>query len=323
MDIQTILSRPGAGLAPMAGVTDMPFRLLCRELGAAWAVTEMLSAKGLVMGGENRAAGEILARDPTERPLGLQLFGHEPLVMAEAARRLQGRFDFIDINMGCPAHKIVKGGDGAALMKAPLLAGKIIEEVVRAVPCPVTVKLRAGWDEGHKNGLELCRIAQEAGAAAVTLHARTREQFYAGAADWDLIGEAASTLSIPVIGNGDIKNGEDALSCLGKAGCSGIMVGRAAQGNPWVFRDILCALRGEPYAPPSIPERAALCIRHLDMACAFRGERSAVLAMRRHAAWYLAGIPNGAKIRTRINLMTEAKKLRALLQEIAGCPQEG
>lgn len=310
----------GGGLAPMAGVSDMPFRLLCYQQGAAWAVTEMLSAKGYLYAPQSRQTLALLARQPDrEGLLGLQLFGHEPQIMAEAAGRLYSGFDFIDLNMGCPAPKIVSGGDGAALMRQPALAGAVIQAVVRRVPCPVTVKLRAGWDEDHKNALLLCRVAQEAGAAAVTLHPRTRTQFYGGAADWSLIGEAAAALSIPVIGNGDVTSAQRALDMMRETGCAGVMVGRAARGNPWIFRQIACALKGAPCPPPSFAQRVETALRHLDMEVALRGERSAVLEMRSHAAWYLSGYPGCARARAHLNTLEGAREvaaaLRALLDE--------
>ncbi len=312
----------GAGLAPMAGVSDMPFRLLCYEQGAAWAVTEMLSAKGYLYAPESRQTMALLARQPErEGLLGLQLFGHEPQIMAEAAWRLYPGFDFIDLNMGCPAPKIVSGGDGAALMRQPALAGAIIQQVARRVPCPVTVKLRAGWDDDHKNALLLCRVAQESGAAAVALHPRTRSQFYGGEADWALIGEAAAALSIPVIGNGDVTSAQRALEMIKITGCAGVMVGRAARGNPWIFRQIACALRGERCPPPTFAQRVETALRHLDMEVALRGERSAVLEMRGHAAWYLSGHPGCARTRAHLNTLESAREVAAALRALLEEPQ--
>lgn len=316
MRIGSMDLKPGAGLAPMAGVTDMPFRLLCCEQGASWAVTEMLSAKGYLYAPQSRQTLALLRRDGGEGVLGLQLFGHEPRVMAEAAARLYQGFDFIDINMGCPAHKIVSGGDGSALMRQPALAGAMIETVAKRVPCPVTVKLRAGWDQQHRNALELCRIAQEAGAAAVTLHARTREQFYGGRADWSLIGEAAAALSIPVIGNGDVACGEDALRMLEQTGCAGVMVGRGARGYPWIFQEIRCALSGAAFVPPDFAARVRMALKHLEMEVALRGERSAVLEMRGHLAWYLSDHPGCAKLRAHINTLNSADQVAAALTKL-------
>ncbi len=322
MKIGTMELSTGAALAPMAGVTDMPFRRICAQLGAAWSVSEMLSAKGYLSAPrEPRAVTELLELDAGENAVGLQLFGHEPQVMAEAAKRLQDRgFRFIDINMGCPAHKIVSGGDGSALMKRPELVGRIIEAVVRATDLPVTVKLRSGWDERHQNGVALAKIAEQSGAAAVALHARTREQFYAGRADWSVIGEAVSRIGIPVIGNGDVASGEDALRMIRETGCAGVMVGRAAQGNPWIFSEIRAALSGEPWEKPRFAERVRMALRHLDEEVLMRGERSAVLMMRGHIAWYLSGEPGCARLRARINALTEARAVREALMDVL---QEG
>lgn len=316
MNIASLSIPPGAGLAPMAGVSDMPFRLLCRRQGAAWAVTEMLSAKGYLYAPQARQNMELLSRHPGEGVLGLQLFGHEPQVMAEAAHRLYPGYDFIDINMGCPAHKIVSGGDGCALMKQPALAGAIVEAVAKRVPCPVTVKLRAGWDERSINALALCRAVEQAGAAAVTLHPRTREQFYSGRADWALIGEAAAALSIPVIGNGDVTCAGDALQLLAQTGCAGVMVGRAARGNPWIFQEIACAMAGQSFTPPTFSDRVNMALEHLAMEVAFRGERSAVLEMRGHAAWYLSGHPGCARARAHINTLDRADQVAAALRAL-------
>lgn len=317
MKIGAIKPGAGAALAPMAGVTDMPFRRICGELGAAWSVSEMLSAKGYLSAPrEPRAVTELLELDANENAVGLQLFGHEPQVMAEAAKRLQNRgFRFIDINMGCPAHKIVSGGDGSALMKRPELAGRIIEAVVRTTDLPVTVKLRSGWDERHQNAVALAKIAEQSGAAAVALHARTRDQFYAGKADWSVIGEVASRLDIPVIGNGDVASGEDALRMIRETGCAGVMVGRAAQGNPWIFAEIRAALSGESWEKPRFAERVRMAMRHLDEEILLRGERSAVLMMRGHIARYLSGEHGCAKLRARINALTSAEEVRAALME--------
>ncbi len=318
MKIGSIELSEGAALAPMAGVTDMPFRMICKELGAAWSVSEMLSAKGYLLSpSEPRAVTELLQMDAGEGTVGLQLFGHEPDVMAEAALRLSGRgFAFIDINMGCPAHKIVSGGDGSALLKKPKLAGAIIERVAQATKLPVTVKLRNGFDEWHKNGLEMAKIAQASGAQAVAIHARTREQFYSGRADWSVIGEAASLLKIPVIGNGDVASGEDALRMIRETGCAGVMVGRAAEGNPWIFSEIRASFRGEAYEKPAFGERARMAIRHLDQEIAMRGERSAVLMMRGHIAWYLSGEKGSARLRAEINQLTDAEAVRRALKAL-------
>lgn len=311
--------RPYAALAPMAGVTDACFRLLCRELGADWSVTEMVSAKGLLSMPETaRAGAELLRRAPQEGPVGAQLFGRDPALMADAARRLADRgFAFVDVNMGCPAPKIVRGGEGSALMREPLLAGRIVERMALAVDLPVTVKLRAGWDEAHRNAVEIARIAQESGAAALTVHGRTRAQFYAGRADWGIIAQVARQVSIPVIGNGDVASGADALKMLRETGCAGVAVGRGAQGNPFVFEEIAAALCGQAPPPPvSFERRVRMAIRHLEMMRALYGDRGAANKMRGHAAWYLSGARGCAQLRGRINALSRVGEMRALLTEL-------
>ncbi len=306
----------GAGLCPMAGVTDVTFRLICRELGAAFATTEMVSAKGYLMSPGHRAAIQLLLHAAHEGPLGVQLFGRDPEAVAEAARRLSDQgFSFVDLNMGCPAPKIVSGGEGSALLKEPLLAGRVIEATVRAVHIPVTVKIRSGWDPAHVNAPEVARIAQDAGAAAVTVHARTRDQFYSGRADRRVIADVVRAVSIPVIGNGDIASGNDALSMLRETGCAGVAVGRAARGNPWLFREIACAMRGETHAPPSIDERLTMAMRHLDMLAALHGEERAVREMRGHVASYAHGSKGCARLRARVMALTTVECVRDALLE--------
>jgi tRNA-dihydrouridine synthase B len=306
----------GAGLCPMAGVTDMTFRLICREMGAAFSTSEMVSAKGFLLSPGNRAAARLLAQAQHEGPVGLQLFGREPSLMAEAARQLSDRgFSFIDINMGCPAPKITSGGEGAALMKEPLVAGRVIGAVVGATKLPVTVKIRSGWDPSRINAPEIARIAEAEGARAITVHARTRDQYYSGRADRSVIAQVVRAVDIPVIGNGDIASAEGALSMLLETGCAGVGVGRAARGNPWIFREIACAMRGEPYAPPSIRERLFLALRHLDMLAAALGVQVAVREMRGHIAWYAQGARGCAKLRARINVLTDIDEIRGELME--------
>ena len=315
MKMTDIDFRHGAGLAPMAGVTDLPMRLLCREQGAAWSVSEMLSAKGFMHTGiDHRVTRELIVRAPQEGVSGLQLFGREPDVMAEAARRLQeAGYAFIDVNMGCPAHKIVGNGEGSALMKEPELAAQIVRAMVDAVACPVTVKIRAGWDESCVNAPEMAKMLEQAGAAAITVHGRTRTQFYAGRADWDVIRHVKRAVRIPVFGNGDVCCGADALRMLDQTGCDGVMVGRAAQGNPWVFRDIACALNGVAFEKPTIRQRVDMAVRHMDMESALRGENRAVLEMRKHVAWYMAGERGCGRLRERINALTSAEQVRQAL----------
>ena len=317
MKITDIDFRHGAGLAPMAGVTDLPMRLLCREQGAAWSVSEMLSAKGFMHTGiDHRVTRELVIRAPQEGISALQLFGREPDIMAEAARQLQHiGYSFIDVNMGCPAHKIVGNGEGSALMKEPELAAKIIRAMTDAVQCPVTVKIRAGWDDSCINAPEMARMLEQAGAAAITVHGRTRTQFYAGHADWNVIAQVKKSVSVPVFGNGDITCGADAVRMMEQTGCDGVMVGRAAQGNPWIFRDIACALNKIPFEKPTIRERVEMAVRHMDMESALRGENRAVLEMRKHVAWYMAGERGCGRLREKVNSMTDAQMVRRALFE--------
>ncbi len=304
----------GAGLCPMAGVTDVTFRLICREMGAAFSTTEMVSAKGYLMSPGHRAAVQLLLHAEHEGPVGVQLFGRDETAMAEAARRLSDQgFSFVDINMGCPAPKIVSGGEGSALMKEPLTAARVIAAVARATDLPVTAKIRSGWDAGHVNAPEMARIAQEEGAAAVTVHARTRDQFYSGRADQSVIAEVVRAVDIPVIGNGDISSGRDALLMLRETGCAGVAVGRAARGNPWIFREIAQAMRGEECVPPSIRERLSMAMRHLDMLAALHGEERAVREMRGHAVAYAQGAKGCAKLRGHIMTLTTVDAVRGAL----------
>ncbi len=306
----------GAGLCPMAGVTDVTFRLICRELGASFSTTEMVSAKGYLMSPGHRAAVQLLLHAQHEGPVGVQLFGREPEAMAEAARRLSGQgFSFVDINMGCPAPKIVSGGEGSALMKEPLLAGRVIAAVVRASELPVTVKIRSGWDPAHVNAPEVARIAEGEGAAAVTVHARTRDQFYSGRADRRVIAEVVDAVDIPVIGNGDIASFQDARAMIAETGCQGVGVGRAARGNPWVFREIACGMRGEAFVPPTIREKLEMAMRHLDMLTALHGEERAVREMRSHVVSYAQGARNCAKLRQHVMTLTGVDAVRSALQD--------
>lgn len=315
MNITDIDFRHGAGLAPMAGVTDLPMRLLCREQGAAWSVSEMMSAKGFLHTGlKHRVTRELIVRAPQEGISGLQLFGREPEIMAEAARQLQHvGYSFIDVNMGCPAPKITGNGEGSALMKEPELAERIIRAMTDAVDCPVTVKIRAGWADGCVNAPEMAKRLEQAGAAAITVHGRTRMQFYAGHADWSVIRRVKQSVSVPVFGNGDVTCGADAVRMIDETGCDGVMVGRAAQGNPWIFRDIACALNGVPFQKPSIAQRVEMAVRHMDMESALRGEKRAVLEMRKHVAWYMAGERGCGRLREHVNTLSSADEVRRAL----------
>ncbi len=302
MRIGTIDLPSGAALAPMAGITDANMRLLCFEQGCAWAVSEMLSAKGYVYNPESPAHQRLLYRRKGEGVCGLQLFGSDPAMLSEAARRLNDTsFDFFDFNMGCPAHKIVSNGEGSALMLEPLKAAKLISALVKAAQKPVTVKIRAGWDAEHVNAPELARIAEQSGASAVALHPRTRDMFYSGRADWSLIAKIKALVRIPVIGNGDVRSGEDALKMLYETDCDAVMVARAAQGNVWIFDEIRCALEGRPYTPPSPKDRVLLALKHLDMQVDMLGEKLGVMEMRKFIAWYLQGLPGSGALRARVN----------------------
>lgn len=309
----------GAALAPMAGVTDMPMRLLCFEQGAAWAVTEMVSAKGYICAPENtRAIVELLSRSDKEGPLGLQLFGKEPDYMAMAVERLSDKgFAFIDINMGCPAHRIVGNGEGSALMKTPELAGEIIEAAVKASCVPVTVKMRAGWDEEHINAVELALIAQQAGAAAITVHPRTRVQHYSGHSDWRVIRDVKKAVSIPVIGNGDVTNADEYEQMLRETGCDAVAVGRAAQGNPWIFAEILARVEGREWTMPSPREKIDMALRHGRMQAEYIGAYAAAREMRKHLIWYLQGMSGCARVREQLARLTSMEAVENLLMDYA------
>lgn len=310
MNIASVRLEGNVFLAPMAGVTDFPFRLLCREMGCALAFTEMVSAKGMLLAPPgNRAARELLLTSPQEGPVALQLFGREPQTVAEAARRLagDGRFCLVDLNMGCPAPKIAGNGEGSGLLREPDLAVRVAEAVVRASPVPVTVKLRTGWDGDSLVYEELGRRLQDAGVSALTLHARTRRQFYAGRADWDAIARLKRAVSIPVIGNGDVTCLQDARRMMEQTGCDAAMIGRAAMGNPWVFagRD------------PSPRERVEGALRHARMLMAFKGEAVAMREMRGHVACYVRGLHGAARIRERTNAASTYAQLRECLADLS------
>lgn len=288
-------------LAPMAGVTDFAFRRVCRELGAALTVTEMVSARALVYRDEKTKS--LLYIPPEEHPCAVQIFGHEPEIMAEAAQlalKLSGA-DILDINMGCPVGKIVRGGDGSALMQDPELAGRIVEAVVSAVSAPVTVKFRKGWDGGSVNAVEFAKVIQSAGAAAITVHGRTRTQMYAGRADWDIIRDVRRAVDIPVIANGDVFTPEDAAHILRYTGCELAMAGRGSFGNPWLFQQANALLAGEPVPElPPLPERIALAERQIRELALLRGEHAACMEARHHVPWYLHGVPHAAYYRQQL-----------------------
>lgn len=288
-------------LAPMAGVTDLPFRVLCREQGAGCVVTEMVSAKAVLY--NNKNTRELLRIDPAERPAAVQLFGSEPDIMAEIAARLEeGPYDYIDVNMGCPVPKIVNNGEGSALMKNPERAKEVMTAMVKAVKKPVTVKFRKGFNDLSVNAVEFAKMAESCGVAAVAVHGRTREQYYSGKADWDIIRQVKEAVRIPVIGNGDIFTPEDAGRMLKETGCDGIMVARGAKGNPWLFGRINHYLdTGEVLPGPSMAEIKAMILRHGRMLVQFKGEGVAMREMRGHMAWYTKGMPHSATLRNEIN----------------------
>lgn len=301
-------------LAPMAGVTDLPFRLLCKEQGAGLLCMEMVSAKAILYKNKNTEA--LLEIDKRENPVSLQLFGSDPEIISQIAHQIEERpFDILDINMGCPVPKIVNNGEGSALMKNPKLAGEIIEKTVKAIDKPVTVKIRKGFDEEHVNAVEMAKIAEAAGAAAIAVHGRTREQYYSGKADWDIIRQVKEAVSIPVIGNGDLLCAEDVIAMEEQTGCDGFMIGRGAQGNPWIFRQVLHYFEtGELLPKPSLQEVTDTILRHARMQLEFKGEYIGIREIRKHAAWYTAGYPGSAKLRVAINQVETIDELEELLR---------
>ena len=296
-------------LAPMAGVTDLPFRLICKKLGCGLLYTEMINAKALCYDDKNTK--KMLNILDEEHPVAVQIFGSEPEFMGKAAQILNDYpNEILDINMGCPAPKVVKNGDGSALMKNPKLAGRVLEAVVKNSKKPVSLKIRKGWDESSINALEIAKIAESCGISAITIHGRTREQYYSGKADWDIIGEIKSQLLIPVIGNGDITSIEDAIRIKEKTSCDAIMVGRGAQGNPWIFNRIDHYMKtGQVLDLPSKDEKIDIAIEHMALSIKEHGEYVAVREMRKHIGWYLKGMKHSAKFRDQINHMDTAKEV--------------
>ena len=308
----------GALLAPMAGVTDMPFRLICHEMGCPMATSEMLSAKGYMLAPkDSRAVRELTAVSPGEEgAVALQIFGHEPEIMARAAEELtrDGQYAMLDINMGCPVPKIVGNGEGSALMKQPELAAQIVREVAQASHVPVSVKMRLGFEAGEDTCLKLGPMLEAAGAAMITLHARTRSQFYEGHADWKMIARLKKCVGISVVGNGDIACAQDALRMLEETGCDGVAVGRGAQGNPWIFEQIRAAFEGTPIREPGPEEKLHVLMRHARMLAELKCEEIAVKEMRRHVVCYVKGMRDAARVRTRVNGMTTLDELEALMR---------
>lgn len=302
-------------LAPMAGVTDKAFRMIVKPFAPALMYTEMVSGKGLFY--KSKKTADLLTADESEKPVAVQIFGHDADIMAEIANSaLEYGAAVIDINMGCPAPKIVNNGDGCALMKSPETAAKVISAVCRAVDVPVTVKFRAGWDDKSINAVEFAKVAEQSGASAVTVHGRTREQFYSGTADLDIIKAVKAAVKIPAIGNGDIIDGGSAAHMLEYTGCDGIMVGRAAEGNPWIFKEISSYLKdGTVLPPPDLDERREVALKHLGLLVEFKGEHRGVLEGRKHMAWYFKGVSGGAVLRTALNKAQKYDEMCGLINE--------
>ncbi|MFW6676806.1 tRNA dihydrouridine synthase DusB [Lacrimispora sp. AGF001] len=305
-------------LAPMAGVTDLPFRFLCREQGCGLSVTEMVSAKAILY--KNKNTNELLSVSDQEGPVSVQLFGSDPDIMANMAAAIESRpFALIDVNMGCPVPKIVNNGEGSALMKDIKLAEKILTAMVKAVKKPVTVKFRKGFTEEDCNAVEFARMAESSGVAAIAVHGRTREQYYSGTADWDIIRQVKEAVSIPVIGNGDVFKPEDARALIDQTGCDGVMIARGAKGNPWIFSRTLHYLEtGELLQPPTPAEISEMILRHGTMQAEHKGEMVAMREMRKHMAWYTGGLPHSAKLRNDINQVETMEELRRFVRERIG-----
>ena len=302
-------------LAPMAGVTDLPFRLLCKEQGAGLLCMEMISAKAIQYKNKNTRA--LLEIHPEEEPVSLQLFGSDPDVISEIAKEIEELpFAILDINMGCPVPKIVRNGEGSALMNQPKLVYEIVSKTVKAIHKPVTVKIRKGFNDESINAVEIAKIIEDAGASAVAVHGRTREQYYSGKADWDIIRQVKEAVKIPVIGNGDVVSGESAIAMMEQTGCDGVMIGRGAQGNPWIFSELVHYEKTGSMPPrPSNEELKEMMLRHARLQMQYKGEFIGIREMRKHVSWYTSGLKNSAKLRGEINAVESYEELEELLNE--------
>ena len=300
-------------LGPMAGVTDLPFRLLCREQGAGLLCMEMVSAKAIYY--QNKNTESLLEIHPDERPVSLQLFGSDPRIMSEMAKRIEERpFAILDVNMGCPVPKVVKNGEGSALMKDPKLVYEIVRALVKAIEKPVTVKIRKGFDDSQVNAVEIAKVIEEAGAAAVAVHGRTREQYYSGKADWDIIRQVKEAVAIPVIGNGDVTSPEAADELVRRTGCDGVMIARGAQGNPWIFSELTAWEESGRIPPrPDKDEIRRMILHHARLQLEYKGGYSGIREMRKHVAWYTKGLKGAARLREKVNLVESYEELEALM----------
>ena len=303
-------------LGPMAGVTDLPFRLLCKEQGAGLLCMEMVSAKAIFYNNKNTES--LLTIHPEELPVSLQFFGSDPKIMGEMAKRIEERpFAILDINMGCPVPKVVKNGEGSALMKEPKLVYDIVSSIVKAIEKPVTVKIRKGFDDEHVNAVEIAKIIEEAGASAVAVHGRTREQYYSGKADWDIIRQVKEAVSVPVIGSGDVTSPQKAEEMVRMTGCDGIMIARGAQGNPWIFSELISYEEmGQVPPRPDKDELRRMLLRHARLQLEYKGEYCGIREMRKHVSWYTKGVANAARLRDQINQVETYGELENLLTSL-------